>query len=291
MPENNNKDPVENLFRKKAEEYDISYREEDWLKLEKQLDRQEQQRAAQKKRWLVAAALFFIFSLLGYAVYQNYQGINRLNEQLSDRESVETRANQNGEDFPGDIPAEQQDSGGNQGDRDAGDPSEPQSGAPENDAGTQEDSRPSFAGREDTGGSGPEEINGGSEISELEVSDEAIPRVSADELSCASCQISDLGIRENDPAAANTLRSAGAPLPVLAAQEEPTRPPGKQPDMGPSGSGPRIFIGFAAGPDLSAAGSLSDFDQPGYNAGLLFEYRVRSDFSIRTGLMRASVNY
>jgi len=295
MPENNNKDPIENLFRKKAEEYDISYREEDWLKLEKQLDRQEQYRAAQTKRWLAAASLLFIFSLLGYAVYHNYQGINRLNEQLSDRESVETPANENGKDVLEDIPAAQQDSGGSQEGEDAGDRSESQSGTPENDAETQKDSPPSFAGREDPGGSEPEESNDGSEISGLEVSDETIPRVSAGEFACAACRISDFVVKENDLVTANTFRSAGTSMAALAAHENSARSPAKQPAMRPSASEPvsksGIFIGFAAGPDLSTAGSLSDFDQPGYNIGLLFEYRLRSDISIRTGFMRASVHY
>src|SRR5690625_1185062 len=228
MPENNNKDPIENLFRKKAEEYDISYREEDWLKLEKQLDRQEQYRAAQTKRWLAAAALLFIISLLGYAVYHNYQGINRLNQQLSDRESVETPANENGEDVLENTPSEQQDSGGSQEGEDAGDRSEPQSGAPENDAETQKDSRTFYAGREDPGGTDPEETNGGSEISELEVSDEVIPRVSAGEFACATCRISDLGIRENDLVTANTFRSAGTSMAVRAAQENSAHSPAKQ---------------------------------------------------------------
>lgn len=291
MPENNNKDPIENLFRKKAEEYDISYREEDWLKLEKQLDQQEQQRAAQKKRWIAAAIIFFLFSLLGYAVYQNYQGINRINEQLSDQESVETPQNENGEGLLEDTPAEQQDSGGNQEDRrNAGDRSEPQSGASENDATTQKDSRPSIAGREGTGRSDPEEMNGGSEASGSEVSDEAIPWISAEDLSCAACQLSDFGSQQKEQTSPGLSRTT-RPLPaVMAAQEKPPAT-GKQEQVEQSASAPRAFIGLAAGPDLSTVGSLSDFDQPGYNVGLLFEYRLRSDFSIRAGLMRASVNY
>jgi hypothetical protein len=40
MFEHNNKadDAIEELFRKKVQEYEIDYREEDWLKLNKRLD-------------------------------------------------------------------------------------------------------------------------------------------------------------------------------------------------------------------------------------------------------------
>lgn len=286
MPENNNKDPIENLFRKKAEEYDISYREEDWLKLEKQLDQQEKQRAAQNKRWLTAAALLFLFSLLGYAVYQNYQGINRINEQLSDQESIETQANENGEELE-DLSAGEKDAEEKQN----ANRTEPKSGlAGKDDEITEEKSQPAIAAEERAGKAGSESDP---DSDEPRTSDITIPPVFADEFSCASCRLSDLGESQNEPTTTGMLRSAGTPLPILAAQEESARPgfSEKQPAMQQSGSASRAFIGLAAGPDLSTVGALSDFDQPGYNVGVLFEYRLRSDFSIRTGLMRASVNY
>lgn len=37
-PNNKHKDPIEKLFQKNAREYEISYREEDWLKLKRRLE-------------------------------------------------------------------------------------------------------------------------------------------------------------------------------------------------------------------------------------------------------------
>lgn len=289
MPENknHNKDPIEHLFRKKAEEYDISYREEDWLRLEKKLDRQVRQHTARKKRWIIAAVVLFLFSLLGYAVYQNYQDINRINEQLSEQQAVETEQQENGED----LPAEQQDSQESQ--EDAGERSELKSGAPENEAPTPEDPRPSVAEREGTGGTDADETYGGSESSELTAYADVIPWISAEELSCAACRLSDLGSGQKEQATISLSRTTNALPGAMAVRETPATADvsGGQEHRQPPASASRAFIGLAAGPDLSTVGALSDFDQPGYNLGLLFEYRLRSNFSIRGGLMRASVNY
>ncbi|WP_372636486.1 outer membrane beta-barrel protein [Fodinibius sp.] len=294
MPDskNHNEDPIEHLFRKKAEEYDISYREEDWLNLEKQLDRRDRQRAARKKRWIIAAVVLFLFSLLGYAVYQNYQDINRINEQLSDQQAVETEQQERGEE----LPDEQPDAGEKQEideREDAGERSEPPSGSPENETATPDDPRPSFAGQEDTGAADDGERYESSQTPGPGVSDEAIPRVSAGELSCAVCRLSDFGSGKKEQAHVQLSRATSALPGAMAARETSATADffGGQDRRQPSPAASRAFIGLAAGPDLSTVGALSDFDQPGYNLGLLFEYRLRSNFSIRGGLMRASVNY
>lgn len=42
-------DAIERLFQEKAREYEIPYREEDWLKLKKRLDRLDQQKGLLEK--------------------------------------------------------------------------------------------------------------------------------------------------------------------------------------------------------------------------------------------------
>ena len=87
--EQNHNDPLERLFRKKAEEYNISYREEDWLNLEKKLDARDMKLYYRRRlRWL-AAASFLILSLLGYFTLQNYNRINELAGQFNQTEEVE----------------------------------------------------------------------------------------------------------------------------------------------------------------------------------------------------------
>ncbi len=91
--ENNNNDSFEGFFRKKAEEYDISYREQDWLKLEKKLDVRDAQLSYQRKvRWIAAASILIV-AVLGYFTYQNYNKINHLNQLLN--EELAARQEQN----------------------------------------------------------------------------------------------------------------------------------------------------------------------------------------------------
>jgi len=85
----NQNDPLERLFRKKAEEYNFSYREEDWLKLEKQLDARDMKLYYRRRfRWLAAASVL-ILSLIGYYTFQNHNKINQLTEQLNQQEVIQ----------------------------------------------------------------------------------------------------------------------------------------------------------------------------------------------------------
>lgn len=76
-------DPLEEYFRNKAEEPDISYQEEDWLKLEKQLDLIEAKRTYRIRVGWLAAASFLILSMLGYFTLQNHQRLNQFAREYS----------------------------------------------------------------------------------------------------------------------------------------------------------------------------------------------------------------
>lgn len=282
MPENNNKDPIENLFRKKAEEYDISYREEDWLKLEQQLEQQERHHATQKRRWLVAAAVLLLFSLLGYAVYQNYQGINRINEQLSDQNNTETLP----EDFP-DTPKEQDDSEEKTAKNHTDNRSEPQSDISDNNEIIKEKPHPSTTESNKGNRSDPENF---SASDEPRISDAAIPQISVDKLSCTTCQLSNLADRQKEQSNLELTQETKTHPHAMAAQEKSATDFSERKSL-PQPAASRAAIGLVAGPDLSTVDSFSDFHQPGYNLGLLFEYRLNSAFSIRGGLVRSSVHY
>lgn len=276
MPENNNKDPIEHLFRKKAEEYDISYQEADWMKLEKRLDEQQRQLAARRKRWLVAAALLFLFSLLGYAVFQNYQEINKLNEQLDNQSIAETPRDDN--------TAES-------GDRDSDTADENRSEQPSEtlDQPVTEEGPPSFASeREQTQSLEGEEQS----VSQtFLVSDAMAQQLAVEELPQTPGDISEFAA--NQKQTDFNLVQPNDPYPhFMAAQQESTDASGVSEDpLHQPIAASRVSVGFLAGPDLSTVGGLSNFDQPGYNLGLLIEYRLSSNLSIRSGLMRASVNY
>lgn len=94
MPEeHNHNDPFEDLFRKKAEEYDISFKEQDWHALEEKLDHHQAIVSYKRRlRWVAAAALLIV-STLGYFTYQNYSRIDQLAQQLNEETQSESTTN------------------------------------------------------------------------------------------------------------------------------------------------------------------------------------------------------
>ncbi|SMO40799.1 hypothetical protein [Fodinibius sediminis] len=279
MSDNNNKDPIEELFKKKVEEYDIDYRESDWIALEQQLDRQAEQQAAQKKRWLIAAALLFLFSLLGYAVYQNYQDIQHINEQLSHQNTPAQSTDDNEEGRSGQAdPTQEQPAG-----RDTANNS--RAPAP---AGDPARAAQRFPG---TGEGADEQADDGGQ---LRIAAEAIEMIPSRRLGCASCQLNELKTEPDTP----ILAKAAPPLPrdkqtanaTDAPQKSPAPATRPEPQPQPAAAS-RTSVSLAAGPDLSTVGSLSEFYDPGYNLGLLFSYRLTNNVSIRGGVIRSSVRY
>ncbi|HKK45394.1 MAG TPA: hypothetical protein VJ964_07725, partial [Balneolaceae bacterium] len=87
--QDNRKNALERLFQQKAEEYDISYNEDDWQELEERLDNLDQQRVRRNRRWLVAAAVVLTFSVLAYFTIENKLQINKLSNQISSTQHSE----------------------------------------------------------------------------------------------------------------------------------------------------------------------------------------------------------
>lgn len=291
MPGNNNhnnQDPIEHLFRKKVEEYDISFREEDWIKLEKQLDQQDQKDAARKKQWLIAAAVFLLFSVLGYAVFQNYQEIKSINDQISNQENAISPQQENREGAPDRKERTSDDTRAEDYTDSRTDPGSQDAGANQI---VEEESRQAADNREETTLKQP--VTGDNEIAQKSgLPHSTVPRLSADDLPCAVCGLLNLPDDPNE-SAGRELARAKIPDQRVTGRQQKAPPPGftgrheTQQDVDAS----RVFVGVSGGPDLSTVGSFSDFHHPGYNLGLLFEYKLNSSFSIRTGLMRASVYY
>lgn len=83
MPRNKNRPTLDELFRKKAEEHEIPFREEDWQAMQKSLDARDLQRARVRRvRWMVAASLLAV-SLMGYFLVRNQLQINELSRQVA----------------------------------------------------------------------------------------------------------------------------------------------------------------------------------------------------------------
>jgi len=104
---NKDQDPIEDFFERNAWDYDIPFREADWLRLEKKLDIQDRQRAARRRRRWIAAAAVILLGLMGYFTYQNYSQINEINEMLQAQQEGNEQAVQPLQELPAEIPRDE----------------------------------------------------------------------------------------------------------------------------------------------------------------------------------------
>jgi hypothetical protein len=262
MPDHhNNTDPIEHFFREKAGEYDITFREEDWNRLEQELDRQDARRkSAIRWRW-AAAAVFLIFMLMGYFTWENHQRLNEMSRQIaggSEPSSVPViPVVPPSPDLPGSDP-------------DGTDTSAPLTHIPDPDE------------PQDTA------------VSELTSADipehpplSAYDREPAPELSYADAgRIQPVYLSafstDDDPVVnqmPNRIRTAEASDPLAFFDDS------EKPEV-------RSFsVGLAASPDLSMAGNMTGLHQPGYKIGITLEYRISDRFSVSAGVLPSVVRY
>lgn len=92
--EDKNPDAIDRLFQKKADEYQIPFREEDWNRLEKRLELHDMQIAYQHKFRLAVAALILILSTAGYFIFDHNNRLNRLTDQIQDVTPQESITNE-----------------------------------------------------------------------------------------------------------------------------------------------------------------------------------------------------
>lgn len=87
--EHHNPDSIERLFQKKAGEYQIPFRKEDWNRLEKRLELYELQRSYRRKFLLAVAAIILIVSSVGYFTYDHNVRLNQLTDQIQGNQPIE----------------------------------------------------------------------------------------------------------------------------------------------------------------------------------------------------------
>ncbi|MEX0646763.1 MAG: outer membrane beta-barrel protein [Balneolaceae bacterium] len=277
-------DPFEKLFRKKAGEYNIQYNEEDWLKLEKKLDIQDAVIARKRKQiWLIAASVL-IFSLLGYFTYDNHNRLNQLSRQLPEEPVAGTGQSPSDEEIavvPGDSADSESETN-----------REPE---PENLA----EADPQ-AVQPDPAGDQPEQQQSepydrlespGVDYTETRIISAVSQSILSEEYYSGRIRsITDFRKAENLPppeALQSENRGIGVDVPagsenypVLAVNEN---------------SGPpepaRAAISFIVSPDLSTAGSISNFYDPGYKIGFSAEYRISRNLSVSAGALQSKVQY
>ncbi len=288
MSDKNKKDPIEQLFQEKAEKYNISYHEEDWLKLEKRLDNLDQQYKNQKKRWAVAAAVVLIFSLLAYSNYQNYLKINELNEKLNNQQITNVPSDNTPSSDPGEITDNQ------------GSESENESiAATDAENQNNNETSPGSTSEEDQQQADAER---GATVADPTVGDRGSNNYLAansfarsslrSEPACPECNLAE---------SQNMLQPTVADL-VKSGNDKPIRKPDRAPiaamhppvdsenqlmQRNPS----RITIGLSIAPDMSTVGSISNFQNPGYKLGISVEYNLTENLGVSVGAMHSTVNY
>lgn len=269
--ENDHNDSLERLFKKKADDYDIPYREEDWLKLKNRLDIKDAQRAYNRRiAWLAAASVLLI-SLLGYFTYDHHKKITQLSGQLSEALSGEALNNP----LPDNTapPERQEDSEPENRDEsltDAGDSVEVPTVETTTSEGTDtplESSERSFSFT--------------ANIDRVETNFDEVYA------SCLDCGVAPplFEVAEYELSLLNTETSEreadhSQTVSVYEAYDEPS---------GMNAS--RVSVGILASPDFSSAGSLANFSSPGYKIGAMISYQLSSRISLSTGLIQSDVRY
>lgn len=288
--ENNHNDPIERLFREKAGEYDISYREEDWLKLEKQLDARDVKLFYQRRlRWLAAASILII-SLIGYYTIQNNNKISQLAEQLNQNEAIqqsEQPANESNR-MADENESARQDEAGQQ--------DSVNRKIEGNNSGNQSVNRSSQEAPADflTDREEPENIEnsrndrfaGVSQIIERKPINSVPLHSSQDfELLWANNFAKPVELEQPDQVWLYDSKYFEPERGTLAFLDTPSEDPTFTSALS------RLAVGVVVSPDLSTVGSVSNFDNPGYKGGILAEYSLTKNISLVSGVAISNVRY
>ncbi len=273
MSEKKHNDPLEQFFKEKISEYDISYREDDWLALEKKLDERAALLTNQRRIRFAAAAIIFLFSLIGYFIYQNNSKIDSLNNKLDQQiannkgSRSDSENNEINEQEPRTLTGEV---GTNK----------PERKAPST---LNNDSSTTFT--DDT-----TETNMDIELVQPQNPESNIityPKVELVSLaqSVPFTSIQKVSNGDNFGDLPTYSVSANANKPGHGFNE--TTRSSVDTDLRNSG----FDIGIMVSPDLSATGTISQFEQPGYKLGLRASYQLTSNISIQTGIIWSKVRY
>jgi hypothetical protein len=284
--EQNHNDPLERLFRKKSEEYNISYREEDWLNLEKQLDAHDMKLYYQRRlRWLAVASIL-ILSLIGFYTFQNHNKINELTAQLNQSEQVQ-------QDDQADVVDESERSV-------SPNESETAGQVQQQNASVNNNSESFVTVSEDETQTDQAEILPSRAFAEASQAirqrpiqpNELFPNRSSVLVSVGSeDQVHPVEVRR----ASNVSFSSNSRGSNISSSAMVNGPLAGQNAFDTSGNiystKSNLAVGIVMSPDLSTVGGVSNFDQPGFKGGVMAEYAFNKTFSLISGLAISNVKY
>lgn len=271
----NNNDQFSELFKREGAEFDIPYREEDWLKLEKKLDLRDAKIAYRRKVAVIAAAAVLILSFLGYFTYENYENINQLNKALEDQiihnDSAQD-SNSSGENIASD-----QLKNGQTNLTESSESNDNTQTSLSDSRGSDETGEPSISVSDD--------IAAGFEDMESE---------QAGILACDTCLTSEFSSRivvasslQNGSNSESITRNSQ--LQMSATQNSPNFLFESDDQAPKNGSG--FSLSLKAAPDLSTIDGFSNFQNPGYSIGFDVGYQINERISVSTGMSRSLVRY
>lgn len=274
--------PLENFFRDKAETFsDLSYREEDWNELEKRLDRLDLKKGYRRKIVILAAASVLLVGLMGYFTVTNHQKINEISEQVNQLE--ETKKSDSAAERDRMATAEEPENS-----------SDPAEGNLNNDGFTDSSVRetkldeiskeksPNTRKAESLSAVRTENFN----------RDLIIEK--ADRYVLAQSTLVDGNQKiaiENDKVYSLRETASGAADDAIFAHAASDSGTGQIASSMDTRHRSSVTLGFMFSPDLSTAGTISNFDKPGFKGGVLAEFSFSDRISVRSGAIFSNVRY
>jgi hypothetical protein len=284
-----NSDPIERLFKHKLKDHAIAYNKKDWQKLEQRLNNADAIYSRRRNLYRAAAVLTLLLCVMAYFTLQNRTMLNRLSDQLN--EAMVSKAEE--------------------------EPADEQKGQPQQKRANNPDESAALAGqdKQPKGKSGEDEPvslsrNGSTTIAsdspsvnESRIEDketgfpdavlsEAAEKLFISELSCPACTLSTAENKQ-----LNTLVNSAAYYSGVESEKDDNITALKSTqniheiEKDKVKTGPRIALGLVLAPDLSTAGAISHFENPGFKMGITAQLRLTSHLALRTGLIHSNVRY
>ncbi|PWN07351.1 hypothetical protein [Rhodohalobacter mucosus] len=271
----NDMDPMEQLFREKAGEFDIEYQESDWKALEPGLDLMDAKAARLFRIRLIAAAAVFLIMVFSYFIFQGTGTENELPEQIAQSEQNDgiesgnsgSEVTVNSDSVIPEADATEQHHPDTQSgiSRDAGkiisdsDPAESQ---------LDEIAYPS-----ESDGQIAQYLTDASSINPLPVYAEFNNQFYQPEIDLYSDRLATIVM--DSPNGSTFFSQSGESGHAQSERVQRSR----------------MTAGLVMSPDVTGVGSVSGFRTPGYKAGAILEYALTKRLSISLGVIQTEVNY
>lgn len=274
------KDPLEQLFHGRDDDFDIEFREDDWRALQPALDLLDAKAAHRFRIRLISAAAVFLILMFSYFTFHNYSRINELSDQIaqssqtngSDGESVQ----QDDSRVPETLGSENREQPGNS--------------LTESDLNTiadllenpDEDSETQRITANDYGD--VENLSIASANPQMMTSNVFYDRIPV------TAELNRTGNPEMIDLNSNYFNTIITEAPGMLTPSY-AYPVEDNPGFSRSAESSRVTVGLALSPDATGAGSISGFSDPGYKAGAVIEYAFSEKLSVSVGIIQTEVRY